>query len=391
MRTRNIVSTLLLARFWLLALLALSFASSAIAAPGVTDDAKFFTPETVQKVNGDLKLIEKDFGKELVIETFATVPESMKADYEAAKDDKLKRAEFFAKWLGERAHELKVNGVYVLVSRDPAHLEVKAGAKTREKGEFTQLNSDRMRDILVTAFKAKNYDEGLQKSADYFRASLKENLGGVRHTGASVARDEQFRRPQGGGYVNGPIAQHTPPMVNPPAGGSSGMSFVWIIVVIIGAILIIRVLSGLGNRSGGGSANYGGTGYGPGPNYGNPGYGGGYGSGGGGGFFRNMLGGMLGGAAGGYLYDKFSDRNRGGTMPYQGGDPQSSSGDFTSAPPADDNDRGEGFTGGGSGGDFGGSSDSGSSFGSSGGDFGGSSDSGSSGGGDSGGSSGGDF
>ena len=374
-------------------LLLLAVSSTAFAAAGVKDNGHFFKSETVEKVDTELQQAQKDFGKELVVETYATVPDAMKSEFDTVKDDKDKRAEFFAKWLGERAHELQVNGVYVLICKDPGHVEVKAGAKTREKGEFTQVNQNKMRDLLVTAFKDKNYDDGLQKAADYFRQSLKENLGGVRHTGASVSADEQFHRP--GGYSTGspyPTQGSNPPVTT---GKPAGSKLVWIVLVVIGAFIIIRILSNLG----GGSRNYGGggTGYGPGPgaNYsgGGPGYGGG--GGGGGGFLRNMFGGMVGGAAGGYLYDRFRDRNQGSGTTSQGGNPGTSGGDFGGSA-SDDNDRGQGFGGGGSSGDLG-SSDSGSSFGSSdsgssGGDFGGSSDSGSSGG-DSGGGggSGGDF
>jgi hypothetical protein len=375
----------------LLASLTLAFTASA-AEPGVKDNAGLFKPETVEKVNAEIQQIHKDFGKELVIETYPTVPESLKSDYEAVKDDPKKRAEFFSKWLGDRAHELQVNGVYVLVVKDPGHLEVKAGLKTKAKA-FTEANQNKMRDILLEEFKAERYDEGLQKAVDYFREALKENLGGVHHTGASAAPDERFHHPQSGNSSGSSYSTPYRPPVSTPRNSFFSGSCMWIVLVIIAAVVIIRILSGLGS----GPRNYGGgPGYGPG--YGGGGYGGGYGGGGGGGgFFRNMLGGILGGAAGGYLYDRFRDRNEGTSPPQnQGGvmPDNSSGGDFGSSTP-DDNDRGQGFGGGGSAGDFG-PSDSGSSFGSSdsgssGGDFGGGGGGDSGGGGGDSGGSGGDF
>jgi uncharacterized membrane protein YeaQ/YmgE (transglycosylase-associated protein family) len=377
-----------------LALLFVLPAGSLRADAGVKDDGKFFKTDTVDKANADLKQAHTDFGKELVIETFPAVPEYLKSEYEAAKDDAAKRSEFFSTWLGNRAHSLEVNGVYVLICKDPAHLEVKAGAKTKARA-FTQANQDKLRDILVESFKTQSYDEGLEKGVAYFRSALKDNMGGVKHTGASVAPEEQFHHNSGNASSGGHFQnQGGSTSVNPPIIGRSttthnGSSYMWIIIVVIGAIIVVRILSNLGSRSGGG-----GYGSGPGPGYGggNVGgnYGGGYqGGGGGGGFFRNMLGGMVGGAAGGYMYDKFRDRNNPNQSNTGGmNTPDTSSGgDFgTSSSSSDDNDRGQGFGGGGSSGDFGssssGSSDSGSS----------SSDSGSSGG-DSGGGggSGGDF
>ena len=384
----------------LLASLTLGFTALA-AEPGVKDNAGLFKPETVEKANTEIQQIHKDFGKELVIETYPTIPESLKSDFEAVKDDPQKRAEFFSKWLGDRAHELQVNGVYVLIVKDPGHLEVKAGLKTKAKA-FIETNQNKMRDILLEEFKAERYDEGLQKAVDYFRQALKENLGGVHHTGASVAADEHFHHPQSGYSSGSPFPTPYRPPVSTPRNNFFSGSCMWIVLVIIAAIVIIRILSGLGS----GPRNYGGPGYGPGPGPGyggggpgyGPGYGGGYG-GGGGGFFRNVLGGMLGGAAGGYLYDRFRDRNEGAYVPpqNQGGvmPDNSSGGDFGSSTP-DDNDRGQGFGGGGSAGDFG-PSDSGSSGGDfggggggGGGDFGGGGGDSGGGGGDSG-SSGGDF
>ena len=352
----------------LLTMVSLAFTLPSRADAGLKDDGHFFKPETVERVTGEIKKIHDDFGKQLVIETYAAIPEARKADWDAAKDDPKTKSAFFGKWLGERTHDLEVNGVYILIVKDPGHLEVKAGKKTKEK-TFTEANQNKLSDILITAFKAKNYDEGLQTGVDYFRDSLKENLGGVKHTGPSAANDEQFHHPSSGSSSG----SHLPSGGGPTRTNTSSFNWTWIILVVIGAFVIIRILSSLAGRG-----NSGGPGYSQSPGYGG-GYGSGYGAGGGGGgFFRNMLGGMLGGAAGGYLYDRFRDRNDPNYQPpqNQGGtsSDNSSGGDFNSSSSSSDNDAGQGFGGGGSGGDFG----------SSGGDSGG-------GGGDSGGGSGGDF
>src|SRR5207237_8990737 len=105
-------------------------------------------------------------------------------------------------------------------------------------------------------------------------------------------------------------AVYTPTQSGPPSNtarrGYSGSNIMWIVIVIIGAIFLVRILSGLGSRR-----NYGGPGYGPGPGpgYGNPGYGapgyGGYGGGGGGGFLGRFFGGVMGGGGGGFQDDQF--------------------------------------------------------------------------------------
>ncbi len=391
-----------------LAVLLFAFTSVLHADPGVKDDGQFFKPATVEKVNAEIKQIKADYGKELVIETFPGITEGLRDEWDAAKNDSKKRSQFFAKWIGERAHLLQVNGVYILICKNPGHLEVEAGQKTKQKA-FTEANRNRMRDILIEAFNAKNDDEGLIKGVAYFREALKENLGGTHPATPVAAGDEQFKHSNSGSSSGSPFPNRTQSTGSPSSPvsttSSKGFSIMGIILIVIAAIVIFRIIASLT----GGSRNSGGPGYGSGQS-GGPGYGAGYGGGGygggggGGGFFRNMFGGLLGGAAGSYLYDKYRDSNNPAHNPqnpstggYAGNQSDNSSGgDFGSQSSSDDNDRGQGFGGGGSGGDFGSSgSDAGSNFsssdssGSSGGDFGGSSDSGSSGG-DSGGG-GGDF
>jgi len=386
--------------FAFLAILLFGITPMVHADPGVKDDGQFFKPETVEKANAEIRQIKSDYAKELVIETFAGVPEGLRDEWDAAKDDAQKRSGFFGKWSGDRAHRLQVNGVYILICKDPGHLEVKAGQKTKLKA-FTESNQNKLRDILLESFKAKNDDEGLLKGVDYFREALKENLGGPHPATPAATGDEQFKHPNSGNSSGSALPTRNPAGRVPAASTFQWSSIMSIILIVIAAIVIIRVLA----RLTGGSRNSGGGGYGPGQGNG-PGYGAGYGGGGGyggqsggGGFFRNMFGGLLGGAAGSYLYDQYRDRNNPAqnSQNYNAGNApdNSSGGDFTSQSSSDDNDRGQGFGGGGSGGDFGSSgSDSGGGFsssdsgGSSGGDF-GSSDSGSSGG-DSGGG-GGDF
>jgi uncharacterized membrane protein YgcG len=361
--------------------------------PGVKDAGQFFSADTVTKADAQIQEIKKEHGKDLMLETFASIPEERKSAWEAAKDDKDARTKFFSGWLDDRAHALGVDGVYVLIVKDPGHLEVKAGVKTRQQA-FTQANQDKLRDILLDAFKAKNYDEGLLKGVEYFGETLKKNLGGVKaQTSADIFRGTPGSSvgtnapPRWGSSTPSPSspAGTLPPSASRSTPSFSGSGLMWIIVVIIGAILIVRILSRLG-----GPRNYGGgPGYGPGPGQ-NPGYGGGYGGGGsygggggggGGGFFRSVLGGMFGGAAGSYFYDRMAHRNDtvnppntgGGTFPGSQDTGASSGGDFGPPPTSSGGDFG-----GSSGGDFGSSGDSSSS---SGGDFGSSSaDAGSSGG-----------
>ena len=234
-------------------LLLLSIIAPAVLADGgVKDDGKFFSTSAVDTANKELTRTYREFGKELVIETFATVPDDRGANLDSLKSDVKARNEFFRKWSVQRAEDRMVNGVYVLICRTPSHLEVRAGEETKKRGEFTQSDQDALKLILLTSLKEKSDDDGLQKAVRYFSDALKRN--GV-HKGGAVMRPE---------------APRNTPSSPVPTKGSSGLfsgSCMWIVLVVIAAIVIVRVLGSLTGRSGGGNnsgqGNSGGGNFGP--------------------------------------------------------------------------------------------------------------------------------
>jgi len=153
--------------------LALAITSPAFAVvPEVQDGAGFFKPETIAKVNDQLAEIGKKHNFDLLIETYPTVPADKVA---AVKEmDKEARDHFFQEWANSRAKRRRVVGVYVLVNKDPAHLQIEVGHET-EKAAFTLKDRDRLRDILVEAFKKKEYDRGLLEAVDFVAKALDEN------------------------------------------------------------------------------------------------------------------------------------------------------------------------------------------------------------------------
>jgi hypothetical protein len=348
---------------WVWLPLALSVAMTGPAwavVPEVKDGAGFFTPGALTKANQELAQIQKKYRKDLLIETFATVPAD-KADA-VKKMDKQARNRFFETWAVERARGERVEGIYVLITKQPGHVQVEVGKNEQKRGFRVPADSNRLQEIFVKNFQNKEYDSGLLEGIRFVDEKLGENLG-VATPRASEPLPQMI--------------EHGVNKVAPAAQGVSGMSWIVILIVIVIGFWILRALfRGIFHMLGGGR-QYGpgpGPGYGaPGAGYGGPGYGGG--GGGGGGFMSGMLGGLFGAAAGNWLYDSFG---RGGGMGGGfggGGGERSYGGDRGPATSDADQDYS------GSGGDFGsGSQDDGGS----GGDFGG----GDSGGGDSG---GGDF
>src|SRR5581483_8078826 len=123
-------------------------------------------------------------------------------------------------------------------------------------------------EILLTKFREKKYDEGLEEAVDFVRTTMRHNVATPAHEGRPAQPAQPGHAGDGGGGIN------------------------WMWWLIIGAVVLIgiwlisgliRAFSGMGRGYGGGPGNPGG------------GYGGGYG-GGGGGFLTSLMGGLFGAA-----------------------------------------------------------------------------------------------
>src|SRR5205823_633059 len=77
--------------------------------PSIRDEGKFFSEEARQKANQKIQDISRRYKRDLVIETYATVPEGRKDQVKADKKG------FFHTWARERAKTLGVDGIYILI------------------------------------------------------------------------------------------------------------------------------------------------------------------------------------------------------------------------------------------------------------------------------------
>src|SRR5205807_256209 len=147
---------------WLLAA-----GSVTAAVPEIKDDGKFFSAEAIKKANDIIREIHdldpRDH-KDLFIETYATVPGGA-TKAEELKKSKEARDEYFAKWGQARERELRVDGVYVIITRNPAHIEVGVGKETAKKA-FTREDKRELQRTLLERFKKKEYNEGLIQAAE---------------------------------------------------------------------------------------------------------------------------------------------------------------------------------------------------------------------------------
>ena len=266
--------------FWFasLALVTLLTASTARAEfVGIHDNASFFSESAKSEATRNLVELDRRFKRDLAVETFKTIPDDIKQGVDLA--DKVAAGKMFEAWAVKQARQFKVSGVYVLLVKEPAHLQVIVGNQTQTKA-FTLQDRDNLVSIMLGKLREKKNDEALLAATSFVLTTMAGHAN-------PVTRSQNYAIP---------ASARPPQTVQTNEGGSSfwpiiivvvlGLGFVWVI------FNVIRAMSGGGGLWGGGG-----------------GYSTGMGGGGGGGFMSSLLGGMVGGAAGGWLYDQFSGRN----------------------------------------------------------------------------------
>jgi hypothetical protein len=122
------------------------------------DEGKFFGEEAWKKATAAAEKLRAEKKTDLLIETFDKVP--------GADPEKLKtpaeREKFFKEHAAARVKAEGVNGVYVLVSRNPTYLYVEV---TRDSGLPADLDN-KIRQALLSNFKEKKFDDGLAKAVE---------------------------------------------------------------------------------------------------------------------------------------------------------------------------------------------------------------------------------
>lgn len=282
---------------------------ASLAAAEIRDDANLFTPAVRAAAEARLSQLEKQHRHGIVIETYATVPngqvDSVKAMSPAAKE------KFYGDWLKRRAGERKAEGLFILVTKEPGHVQPGVSRSLSQAG-FDAAAKQAVMQSLLGGFRAKQFDAGLEQAV----TTIEERFAKLQ--AAPLAKAPQLATQP---------AQTPAPAVAPAVSNFGGLtSILFLVAIVIGGVMLVsmlmRALSG--------------------------GMGGGYG-GGGGGFGTGLLGGLFGAMAGHWIYDSFFNSNsaHAGESSLFGHDTSSTAGN-------DSWDTSGGADFGGGGGDFGG-------------------------------------
>ncbi|NBO93660.1 MAG: TPM domain-containing protein, partial [Planctomycetia bacterium] len=235
-------------------LLATLIAPSVLLASSIDDNAGMFSKDAVAKANAKVAQMKRDYGRDVVVETFAEAKDAEKANADKGR--------YFSDWAKKRYEERKTQGILVLICKSPNYVYVQVGDKTRQMAIDDQRR-DTIRDRFVNNFKEKKFDDGLLSAVGYiedvFSARLKKTVASKQLEPITLSETQSSWL----GWL---------------CVAGAGLLALWVVVGLI------RALSG-----GGAPASAG------------PGYAGG----GGGGFVSSLFGGMLGAAAGMYLYNSF--------------------------------------------------------------------------------------
>ena len=135
----------------------------------VVDEAKLFSSDAVRYTSPILDQIHDQLHHDLMIETFASIPEDLRPLQ--AREEK---ATFYNNWVISEARKHGVNGVFILVTKDPPHVQVGVGNKTREN-DFTLADRDELVGQLADAFHKGSFNDGLLDAARFVRKAMARN------------------------------------------------------------------------------------------------------------------------------------------------------------------------------------------------------------------------
>jgi hypothetical protein len=122
----------------------------------VRDNASFFSTEAAQKANEAIADIAHRFGRDVLVETYSSPPDDADRVKAMSPDERLN---FFRDWARKRMREERINGVMILICRNPSTLYV--AVSERARGVVTPDQEKAIHGALLSAFREKKYDDGL--------------------------------------------------------------------------------------------------------------------------------------------------------------------------------------------------------------------------------------
>lgn len=134
---------------------------------GVRDEGKFFSTDAIQAAERTIRQIQADEHRDVLIETVPDIPQDLREQFQEKG-----KAKFFEDWADSRAKERGISGVYILICRNPSHLQAAVGNVTEQK-LFTITDRDELVRVLLKQFRQKQFDQGLLDAVDFIQRRMK--------------------------------------------------------------------------------------------------------------------------------------------------------------------------------------------------------------------------
>lgn len=166
-------------------LLTFVFAAVVVAGEGAArggihqtwDQAHFAKEQTLEQVNQILDEIHARFGKDLMIETFASIPDDFKPKLQEAQAKEGGKDQFYAGWTRSEAVQLAVNGVMILITGDTRHLQIEVGLQTQSH-VFTLADRDELTEKMGELLHKNDFDGSLLLAGQFVRERMARNMAG---------------------------------------------------------------------------------------------------------------------------------------------------------------------------------------------------------------------
>lgn len=242
----------------LVAIIATNLSTAHGSGAGIIDSAEFFSAAARQEAAKLVTDAARESRKDLCIESIKELPKEIQSA--VGSQNKAGADRLYEQFTVKQAAKNKVNGVYILLVRQPAHIHVVVGNETARR-VFTMKDKEALLDLMLGHLRKKEFDEALLKGTRFVTATMKANtLPGISSS------------------------DHWP---KSDAGWISGGKFGWLGTALIALLAVMLVSRLIGAIFSGGSPGLGGY-----PSSG-------------GGFFGSLMGGLFGAAAGMWIYDHF--------------------------------------------------------------------------------------
>ena len=131
----------------LLAIIAMCLAASPAQAAryGVQDEGKFFSADAVTQAEKVIQQIRTADDRDVLVMTYDKIPDDLKGKYSPEQKEK-----FYLDWAEQIRSQNAVSGVVILLTREPKHLEIVVGNKTRQR-HFTEADRRDLQSKMIGA------------------------------------------------------------------------------------------------------------------------------------------------------------------------------------------------------------------------------------------------